>query len=1182
MLSFFGVHSGQAAAKSKTEENAKEIALHMLGNVELIKKGRILLQKAHSDFLAQLRGLYQSEMQFNTMKDDSYAVEIPVDKPKPKEEIDLLDVAKMKLDHIKHQAATLNKLKEHLKATQASLSTFRNQLMTAQNAGRALNDAYVKINTYILEIDLRLQDGTLTFDDIPNELHSDVIMARQQMLAGKQDELDWKSKTIQEEKNMIIVRLKEIDKKSVTTESQISSFENDYNHELKRRNIEKEFLSLDMDPLLTKFSTIKAEFGELKITLDFSIRQFRKSEKKTASTKEKLEELTVPDADKVSLANTLSRCEEAEQAIQAVEEIIKYQNQRLELLNKLRPSIKMLVEYGDLIEKEAPTLMGYLFKLQLMAGVIEMRIQTGQLPPDTPFPEYKIVEKFTQISTGLESKQKVLENTRKEYEEKQSAFNETRNTYESMQDPLLQKVKEDISDEKRHVKKMLHDFAGIEFSANNTNFQGEKKKNRGKATAGDNQTGGSGKEGLLVDLEFYQNLVSTRFELIDQRAKYESELSETLKTLDESINQFISKLIETWSAGQQRLKAALGLKLRLTQGKMRVEDIPPKLEETLKSDIVPELEKEIIRLYNSVLEEQLSAQQLLTNLMRPDETLDGIEKLNAQIAGFVGNRFDILKVYQNVKNKIAQKAGETGSETARKAFEQQAARRLSDEDTFTEFLLGLLPSSHPGSLIELMKAYYRELIDLETKKKYVDELRAKIGQLIQLSQEELSAADELIPLIRKHISYLETRYVEQLAKIRTRLNPESANDILKEFESESGYRFSIPTPVAKEKRIEFIETGANQLFDRKANITAVKRQLNILENRLSSDIHKEIDIYKHETDLLTIRDANIQRRIRFITGLSRDEAKNIPPENIPEKEIEKRRFLKGEIGMLRVDRMTLHRKEWIKLMFKLAAILVLAVVANWIVNRIVAGLKMRTEAQGKQTSQGLVLYSLCRTVSKFMIGVIAIVMGMYSMGINVAAILTGLGIGGLAIAMAAKETLANLIGGVTILMTHPFTVGSFIKYGKNNARVEDIGLRYTKLRERVTNALVIMPNSRLAETEVINVTDSLSKGIVEQATIPLSIRNTSETVMLACTLIKDIIDSHSRAELVWLKIGGFDNYAFELKVRYRILGMDMPGKRHEVIDEINASIIKQFKKRDIEFAVKPHRILTDVKGPETN
>ncbi|MDM8524623.1 mechanosensitive ion channel [Desulfococcaceae bacterium HSG8] len=1240
----------QANAKTEMKETANETALHLTKNEELIKAAKTLLQKASRNFLSQLREVQRRRMNFEEMKAKSESTEIPGEEaPEPDKKTDALNTVKMKLDYAITRADALKELKEQIEAAQMNLSAYRDQVTATQASSQALNKTYERIiNSYLLEFDLRINDGTLKIEDIPDELKSESMNARKQDFAGKQGELDEVSWAINDEKYAMTIWLKEINKKIITAESQITSFENSYDTELRRQNIEKELSTLDTDRLLIEFSAVKKEFEDLKKDFDLSKKKFQNSMEKAEAARKKLEGLEVPDADKVSLTNTISRCEEAEQAIEAIEAVMNYQNRQAEFLEEVRSAVRLPIEYADLLEKDAPLLMGNLLRFQLVSGIIVTRARQGELSSDILSEEYrpeslgaqrdnlrkilsqvltikeqgkeemvqiadrirqfepsqkemekklaylkkvylsvtrilewenhlketpvrKIAGEFSKIKADSDNKLIELEKTRKEYKNEQTAFNNARHKYESLQDPLLQKVKADISDEKQNILKNLYMFAGIEFSEKKTKQPGNTEPDGREKPRHAAQ---SEKEDLLVDLESYQVLMSTQFELIDRRNKYRAKLSEILTKLEKSIDEYISDLIEAYLISRKQEKAANALRHGFTQKKLTDSDLPPDYAEILKSDQVSVLETEIIRFFNNALGKQLSVQQLLTNLMRPDETLDSIYKLTAQTAGFVGKKFDILKEYKNIKHGMAKKR-EHANETARKAFEQKAVRRLSDEDTATEYLLGLLPSGRPESLIELMKAYYRELIELEKKKKNTEEMRDKIYQLIQLSREELSVTEKLIPLMKKHILHLENRYAEQWAKIQIRLNPEKLYEILKKFESERGYRFSIPTPVPEEKKAEFIQDAANQIFNRKAEIAAAKEESDIFKQRLSADINKEIDIYTNETDLITIKQANIQRRMRFISGYSEEDLEKLSSEDIPEKELERRRFLKGEMGMLRADRMKLHQKEWTKLIVKLFVILVLAVISNLLISRFMNTLKNQTEKHGKSTSQTLVLYSLFRTVSKFMIWVIAIVMAMYSMGINVAAILTGLGIGGLAIAMASKETISDFIGGVTILMNRPFKVGDRIKYSGRNAAIEDIGLRYTRLRQMPSNNLVVMPNSRLTSAEVVNVSEALRDGIREETSVPLSIRNTSDKLRLACELVTGIIEAHSNTRLFWLKIGSFDNYAYKLNFRYGILGMKQPGGRHKVISEVNTEIIRQFEAKNIEFAVHPHMVLSE-------
>ncbi len=90
-----------------------------------------------------------------------------------------------------------------------------------------------------------------------------------------------------------------------------------------------------------------------------------------------------------------------------------------------------------------------------------------------------------------------------------------------------------------------------------------------------------------------------------------------------------------------------------------------------------------------------------------------------------------------------------------------------------------------------------------------------------------------------------------------------------------------------------------------------------------------------------------------------------------------------------------------------------------------------------------------------------------SLGFNVQSFLAGLGIGGLAFALAAQDTIANLFGSIVVAIDQPFKVGETVKIGTNQGVVEDIGLRSTKIR-LVDKSLVAIPNKAVASEAIVN------------------------------------------------------------------------------------------------------------------
>lgn len=109
---------------------------------------------------------------------------------------------------------------------------------------------------------------------------------------------------------------------------------------------------------------------------------------------------------------------------------------------------------------------------------------------------------------------------------------------------------------------------------------------------------------------------------------------------------------------------------------------------------------------------------------------------------------------------------------------------------------------------------------------------------------------------------------------------------------------------------------------------------------------------------------------------------------------------------------------------------------------------------------------LARSCQVFFLGIAGLLV-LQNAGYNVAGLLAGLGIGGLAVALAAKETLANLFGSIAVLMDRTFQVGDKIKQGDITGVVERIGLRSTRVRTD-EGYLVSIPNQLITNAPVTN------------------------------------------------------------------------------------------------------------------
>jgi len=113
------------------------------------------------------------------------------------------------------------------------------------------------------------------------------------------------------------------------------------------------------------------------------------------------------------------------------------------------------------------------------------------------------------------------------------------------------------------------------------------------------------------------------------------------------------------------------------------------------------------------------------------------------------------------------------------------------------------------------------------------------------------------------------------------------------------------------------------------------------------------------------------------------------------------------------------------------------------------------------------LFNLGLQIIKGLVLLIVLAFGLSHFGISLTAIISTLGVGGLAFALAAKDTLSNLFGGMAILFDNVFRMGDWIKVGDAEGTVAEIGLRSTTIRT-FDNALITIPNSIVSVSSVMN------------------------------------------------------------------------------------------------------------------
>lgn len=144
-------------------------------------------------------------------------------------------------------------------------------------------------------------------------------------------------------------------------------------------------------------------------------------------------------------------------------------------------------------------------------------------------------------------------------------------------------------------------------------------------------------------------------------------------------------------------------------------------------------------------------------------------------------------------------------------------------------------------------------------------------------------------------------------------------------------------------------------------------------------------------------------------------------------------------------------------------------VVIWFVIRLVDGLAdlWAEKAERTETKLDDQLVPIVRRSAKVFFFIVGVVLVLQNMGYSVGSLLAGLGIGGLAVAMAAKDTMSNLFGSLVIFLDKPFQIGDWIEMNGVEGTVEEVGLRTTRVRT-FANSLITVPNMLFTSTSINN------------------------------------------------------------------------------------------------------------------
>ncbi|MDQ6967614.1 MAG: mechanosensitive ion channel family protein [Mariprofundaceae bacterium] len=239
---------------------------------------------------------------------------------------------------------------------------------------------------------------------------------------------------------------------------------------------------------------------------------------------------------------------------------------------------------------------------------------------------------------------------------------------------------------------------------------------------------------------------------------------------------------------------------------------------------------------------------------------------------------------------------------------------------------------------------------------------------------------------------------------------------------------------------------------------------------------------------------------------------------------------------------------------------------SWFTWRLIDGFSAYFSARAAHTQTALddqLVPFITKTLKIFLIFTLTLVLAQ-NMGYSISGLIASLGIGGLAVAMAAKDSISNIFGSIMILIDRPFTVGDWIKTKEFEGVVEEVGFRSTRIRT-FAKTLVNVPNSQLANMVIDNI-DAMPKRRVKMR-VGITYDTTPEKMQQAVTSIEKILKQHVGVDQAFslVKFDAFEDSSLSIFLYYFTKSTHW-DEYLQVRQEINLEIMQTLEELKLEFA----------------
>lgn len=213
-------------------------------------------------------------------------------------------------------------------------------------------------------------------------------------------------------------------------------------------------------------------------------------------------------------------------------------------------------------------------------------------------------------------------------------------------------------------------------------------------------------------------------------------------------------------------------------------------------------------------------------------------------------------------------------------------------------------------------------------------------------------------------------------------------------------------------------------------------------------------------------------------------------------------------------------------------------------------------------------------VGHLFIWILIFILLLNNFGVDVTAMVAGLGVGGLAVAFAFQNILKDIFGSFSIVFDKPFVIGDFISSGDHMGTVEEIGTKTTRLRS-LSGEMIVISNNDLLSSRIRNFGNMQERRVVFN--IRVQYGTPAAKVEKIPSMIRELLEKYEDIRFDRSHLQTFTDFGLQYETVYIVLVPDF-NRMMDIQQEVNLALYRRFEKEGIRFAVPIQNMLSTVEG----